>query len=225
MICDSDIEPDQLVPDWLQTKTKLLRLEHIQKQSGHDPQDLEVEKLGARLFKIENDVLFDKHVAEQEWRSRRPILERELAQARREREAEDREKEKKTASQTSTPPGTAADDIANEAERMAAKVLAEAAVSDDDDNYGAMTDLFANLPVLDVDPVSGKSSTVVNTPNGRTIAIRDFGKWNGVSPMRILEEACRARYFILGIFPPAQSTSNGIHDSCLGIRLSVYHTC
>jgi ATP-dependent RNA helicase DHX29 len=62
--------------------------------------------------------------------------------------------------------------------------------SDDD---AALADLFASLPVNEVDPLTGKSSTVINGSNGIKVTIQDFGKWTGVNPTRVLEEACRAR--------------------------------
>jgi ATP-dependent RNA helicase DHX29 len=62
--------------------------------------------------------------------------------------------------------------------------------SDDD---AALADLFASLPVNEVDPVTGKSCTVVNGKDGVKIVISDFGKWPGISPTRVLEEACKAR--------------------------------
>jgi ATP-dependent RNA helicase DHX29 len=64
---------------------------------------------------------------------------------------------------------------------------------DSSDDDAALADLFASLPVNEVDPITGKSTTVVNSSNGVKVTIRDFGKWTGVSPTRVLEEACRAR--------------------------------
>lgn len=134
----------------------------------------------AKLDRIERDILFDKFVAEQQWRAKKISLEKEYAAKKAEAKKEEAPRE---------PPASeeGPDDVNAEAERIAAEVLAQ----EDDD--GALADLFSSLPVSEVDPVTGKTSTVVNEANGAKVTIRDFGKWTGVSPMRALEEACRSR--------------------------------
>lgn len=134
----------------------------------------------AKLERVEKDVLFDKYVAENQWRNKRITLEKEFAAAKAE--------QKKKEAPPEPAPSEEVDDVTAEAERMAAEILAE----DDDDE--ALADLFASLPVNEVDPVTGKSNTVMNGADGSKITIRDFGKWTGVSPMRALEEACRSRF-------------------------------
>jgi ATP-dependent RNA helicase DHX29 len=80
-------------------------------------------------------------------------------------------------------------DVNNEAERIAAEILAEVNDDDEDDIGG----LFASLPQNEVDASTGESRTVVNSSDGSQIVIRDFGKTTGISPRRALEEACRSR--------------------------------
>ncbi|KAL2265029.1 hypothetical protein VTJ83DRAFT_7539 [Remersonia thermophila] len=190
---DEDIEPDQLLPLYLETKEKLFAIQRPRrdassrkgdKDNAQAPEDPEEALLLAKLDRIEKDVLFDKGVAEGQWRTRRIALEKEFAAARA---AEKREAaEKKEAIETLAP--AESDDVSAEAERMAAELLAE--VDDDDD---ALAGLFASLPVSEVDPVTGKTTTVVNGSDGSKITVRDVGKVTGVTPMRALEEACRAR--------------------------------
>jgi ATP-dependent RNA helicase DHX29 len=195
---DSDIDPDDLLPVYLESKEKLFLIQSTKsssesrqniKKNGRKPSESvstngEAAKLARKIKRIEDDVLFDKYVADQKWDVRRIQLEREGA-ARRALELVADEKE---LSETDT-----VEDSEDEVSREAAKIgkaMLEDTGSDDD---AALSDLFASLPVTEVDPLTGKSSTVVNGNNGVKVTIRDFGKWSGVNPTRVLEEACRAR--------------------------------
>lgn len=200
---DSDIEPEDLMPVYLETKAKLFHLQSekssrpltqrqrvrgnaSRSQNGLDESDPEVAKLRRKMKQIEGDILFDQYIADKQWENQRVLLEREAAVKRsvasnlpmeRERhpaECEDGESEE--------------DEVSRQAAEMAAELLEE----DSDDN-GAISDLFASLPVAEVDAVTGKSSTIINGADGSKITIRDFGKTTGVSARRVLEEACRSR--------------------------------
>lgn len=195
VVCDSDIEPDDLAPVYLETKAKLFELERgqqdktRQKNGKTDASEDEekLAKLRAKIERIEKDVLFDKFAAEQQWKPQKLALEKQLAAARKQKMQE--EAEKASQKETDEPVVSSDGDINDEAERIAAEILAQG----EDDDDGGLSDLFANLPVTEVD-ATGKSSTVLNGADGVKITIRDFGKWTGVTPMRALEEACRARY-------------------------------
>lgn len=186
---DEDIEPEQLLPFYLETKAKLFAIQRPRQDqargkgtgaAAESPSDPEEALLLAKLERVEKDVLFDKFVAEQQWRARRIALEKEYAAAKA-------EEKKNQAAEEPPPAATDSSDINEEAERIAAEILAE----EDDDQ--ALADLFSSLPVDEVDPLTGKTSTVMNGADGKKVTIRDFGKWTGVSPMRALEEACRSR--------------------------------
>jgi ATP-dependent RNA helicase DHX29 len=190
---DEDIEPDQLLPFYLDAKTRLFAIQRPRQDTAKrkgaqrkaDSEDPEEALLLAKIDRVEKDVLFDKYVAEQQWRTKRIALEKEYAAAKAE--------EKKEAAEA--PPAlTDSDDINAEAERIAAEILEE----EDDDQ--ALADLFSTLPVSEVDPVTGKTNTVVNGADGSKVIVRDFGKWTGVTPMRVLEEACRSR--LVSSLPP-----------------------
>lgn len=189
---DMDIEPEDLVPEWVATKAKLLELSRGQnrgraKQSDDEDTGLILEKLEAKLGKIESDVLFDRFVAEQRWKAEKVAVERQLATARQrtqETSAEEPETSD-TAVDAKTPDE---DDVAAEAERVAAEILAE---NEDDDD--GITGLFASLPQNEVDPETGKTQVVINSSGGERLLIRDFGDWSGIKPRRVLEEACRSR--------------------------------
>ncbi|RYP38167.1 hypothetical protein DL768_010813 [Monosporascus sp. mg162] len=190
--CTEDIEPDDLIPAYLETKAKLFRIQrprqgHSKARSAKQPSgdndsdDLEEAKLLAKIDRIEQDVLFDKHLADQKWRADRINLEKEFAAAKK-RQAEDERAQKDEAESEE-------DDIAKEAERIAAEILQQ----DDAEDDQGLADLFASLPTQEVDTATGKTNTVINGADGVKIYVRDFGEWSGVSPLRTLEEACRSR--------------------------------
>ncbi|KAM0424653.1 hypothetical protein ACHAPT_010179 [Fusarium lateritium] len=194
--CDSDIEPDELVPKYLETKAKLLEFERgynrlDKSQAADSDEELAVAKLEAKIRKIESDVLFDKYEAEQLWKAQRINLEKQLATAKREAQAQaETQPEAASIPEEPIPEITDENEINDEANRIAAEILAEANDEDDDDDIGG---LFASLPQNEVDTDTGENRTVINSADGSKILIRDFGKWTGVSPRRALEEACRSR--------------------------------
>ncbi|PNY29573.1 ATP-dependent RNA helicase DHX29, partial [Tolypocladium capitatum] len=192
--CDIDIEPEDLIPEYVATKAKLLELSRSQAsdrtrrpEDDEDDADMAIAKLEAKLNKIETDILFDKIMAEQKWKVERVVLERRLAATKRESQPAT-SREAKKSEQPADSESSDGGDVAAEAERMAAEILAE-----DSDSDGDLAGLFASLPQHEVDPTTGKTQTVVSSSDGTRFVLRDFGKWTGVSPRRVLEEACRSR--------------------------------
>ncbi|KAI8952625.1 ATP dependent RNA helicase [Xylaria longipes] len=211
--CDEDFEPDDLIPAYIETMGKLFWLQRprqgtkkpngaknrsalaVKTQSSDaEPTDMEEAKLLAKVDRIEQDVLFDKPLAEHLWRNRRIELEKEFAsnarraeQEREQQQEQEQEQEKKTGDLDQACESDDDDEIAKEAKRMASEILQEDSGEDE-----ALADLFANLPVQETD-ATGKTSTVINGADGVKVTIRNFGKWSGVNPMRALEEACRSR--------------------------------
>ncbi|ELQ39414.1 pre-mRNA-splicing factor ATP-dependent RNA helicase PRP43 [Pyricularia oryzae] len=198
--CDEEIEPDELVPQYLDTRTKLYALQRplldapkgkqkkLVVENGQSSSDeLEIAKLQAKIAKIELDVLFEKDVATAQWREKKIILEREYSAAKK---IKDEEAKAQAASQEPEPAvaQSAEDEIAREAEKMAAEILAE-----NDNEEDALAGLFDSLPTNEVDPLTGKSSTVMTGADGVKLTIHDFGKWTGISPSRALDEICRGR--------------------------------
>ncbi len=197
---DSDLDPDDLLPVYLECKTKLFhkqipigrksaskrKQKPISSGSDDGPTDLESAKLLRKIKKIEDDVLFDQYLADQQWQAKRIQLEKEAAASR------NTVKASQDTSDSPEPEASNSDDeVSKEAAKIGAELLAEGGDSSDDDT--TLADLFASLPVNEIDPLTGKSSTVVNGKDGVKVTIRDFGKWAGVNPTRVLEEACRAR--------------------------------
>lgn len=194
--CDSDIEPDDLIPVYLDVKSRLLEAERGSQGSktrrvadpGPAAEEERIAKLHAKLDRIEKDVLFDRLDAEQRWKTKKLTLEKTIAASKKQSAREavaETEAEQAVSADTKEADG----DINDEAQRMASEILAQGEEEDDE----ALAGLFADLPTDEVDEATGKTRTVVNGVDGVKIVIRDFGKWSGVSPVRILEEACRAR--------------------------------
>lgn len=191
---DLDIEPEDLIPEYISARAKHLELSRSVKPKETDDETLlEIAKLEAKINKIQNDVLFDEFSAEQKWKSEKIVVEKQLAVAKKEAEAAAEEAKQKA----EQPPDEddeeddddeEEDDVNNEAKRIAAEILAQQDEDDDD-----IAGLFASLPQNEVDPNTGKTQTVINSADGTKLVLRDFGKWTGVSPKRVLEESCRSR--------------------------------
>ncbi|KAM3449944.1 hypothetical protein MY3296_006472 [Beauveria thailandica] len=183
--CDSDIEPDELIPEYVAAKTRLLELSRSRESHSDDrAMAMAMAKVEAKIQMIENDVLFDKSTAEIQWRARKIVVEQQLAATRKQSEA-DRGHAMPMESLTLDESKTY--HINDEAERIAAKILAQDEATDD------IGGLFDSLPQNEVDPTTGKSQTVITDANGMKLVLKDFGKWTGMGPRRILEEACRSR--------------------------------
>ena len=193
MTFDGDIEPEDLVPEYVSTRAKLLELSRGRTSSeSNGEDDMATARLEAKLKAIETDVLFDKFIAEQKWKSEKIVLERQFAAVKREAEAAT----SVDACQQEHDTGSNDGNINDEAERIAAEILAENNSEDDGDDLGG---LFDSLPQNEIDPNTGKTVTVLNSGDGSRLLLREFGKWSGMSPRRVLEEACRSR-LVLGPF-------------------------
>ncbi|OAR02589.1 hypothetical protein LLEC1_00327 [Akanthomyces lecanii] len=180
--CDSDIEPDDLIPEYVTAKAKLWALSR--NPTADSDNAIVVAKLEGKIQMIENDVLFDRPSADEQWRAKKIGMEQQLAATRKQMEADNEATVQMESSRLDDP---RKDDINEEAERIAAEILAQ---SEELDDLGG---LFDSLPQDEVDPSTGKPQTVINAANGSRLILRDFGKWTGVGPRRILEEACRSR--------------------------------
>lgn len=155
------------------------------KTEHQGPSGNQINKLQRKLQKIEGDILFDQYIADQQWEKQRIQLEKDAAAERSAASGGPPERLRH--------PAEMSDESDDEVSREAIRIGAEVLENDESDDDAAIADLFASLPVTEVDPVSGKSITVINNNDGTKITIRDFGKTSGMSPRRVLEEACRAR--------------------------------
>lgn len=190
---DSDAEPEHLVTNYL---SLLLRLHKISPEltendtrrqrrgrgkhpiigSNTDSSTIRrIERLRAKIHKIKSDLLFDEDKANSRWADIRMDLAQEAAERKRL-------------------------DIRNDGERPKATLplrsnnnLAGSNDEDDDDTDGMLSGFFSGLPDTSTDPATGLSITSTVNQEGNNVEIRDFGKWTGMSPRRVLEEACKAR--------------------------------
>lgn len=180
---DSSIDPDTLVPEFLELRSRLYRLRpdyfdqpkkgkkaNTGKADGYDS-DPQVMKIKRKLSKIENDVLFDRVEAEDRWKEK-------LNEVRKE-QAFIRQKER----QIDAP--SAAPSEKHEVEKQEAEPE-EVPFPVDDENAGLFGDMFSA-------ETSIAEPTLVAEPMSSSIQIRDFGKPTGLSPRRVLEETCKAR--------------------------------
>ena len=190
---DSDAEPEHLVTRYLELQSRLHEIspeltemdarrqrrgkvkhpivtDHLDSTSKR-----RIERLTAKIQNIKSDLLFDEDKANSKWASIRINLAQETAERKKLGISSDGQQNKIMSTVQSK---------AN---------LAESHDGDDDvDNMlGAF---FTNLPDATTDPATGLSIMSTKNQEGTNVEIRDFGKWTGLSPRRVLEEACKARF-------------------------------
>ncbi|KAI9704578.1 MAG: hypothetical protein M1820_005491 [Bogoriella megaspora] len=207
---DSDLDPEQLMSTYLAVKARLYqrrpnlfdktslgKTKKAMRSQDQGPEDKPltpaIKRLQQKLQRIESDVLFDQKQADELWTSKQVNLARENAARRRLRL--DEKTNSASTSRDSSMPRTASAITNNlhsgevspkrEPKDNATEVLKEAELLGDD-ILGGMFDVLPEQGVL---PTSNGSPD----PNTSLVTIRDFGKVTGLSPKRILEEACRAR--------------------------------
>jgi ATP-dependent RNA helicase DHX29 len=137
-----------------------------------------IARLQRRIRKIESDILFDKEGALEMWAAIRLGLVKEAAIRQRtlnENSKEDREENKN------------GDDVPLERPSSGATSV------DEDDGDVGVGDFFSSLPEESQSSTPGTKTMTIAAADGTSIISRDFGKWSGLSPRRVLEEACRAR--------------------------------
>ena len=138
--------------------------------------DPRIIKIQRKIGSIENDVLFDRNEAEYQWKEKLDDLRKEAAFLRQQPNDDEQLPSKDTEGQEPLP----------ETKEEPADIL-----SVDDSNEeqaGLFGDMFQREePALEV-------GIITEELNAATINHRDFGKWTGLSPRRILEETCKSRY-------------------------------
>ena len=137
--------------------------------------DSQVTMLLQRINRIESDILFDKAEAHFRWMDLRHQLTKEALERRKLNLEID--KPRLSPSHSSQPLPRSASTIE---------------FSGEDEPLNSLEDLFRNSgsTQLNAEP----SDNIRPGSTNETIKQRDFGKWAGVNPRQILEEACRARY-------------------------------
>ena len=178
------------------------------KEDRNVPQrDAETKRLLRKIKTLQADILFDKAEAHERWSELRLALLKEIAERKRlqlsVRETEKRYSEETTPNSDSTqtagtsnqegfPPSTdlTHPEMSDTAGRS--RIQDPSNTSDDHDPVLGLGEFFSSLPVQEINTESG-GSIMTTISNGETVTIRDFGKWTGMNPRRIFEEACKAR--------------------------------
>lgn len=149
-------------------------------------------KLLRKISRIERDVLFDQFEAERQWDDLSKSLAQESIQIRN-------CVFEKRRWHTQSDHNNSIDGAENATLQSDTNSVTSDQESQDADEDNLLGGLFQNLPESNTDAKTGITSMTVEEQQGNRLIIRDFGKWTGLSPRRILEETCRARYDIFGI--------------------------
>ena len=193
---DSDLDPEELVTAYIATKLRLHELQPVLSPSGSRKSKAtaakpstnrsgaastspEVVRLQAKLKRIERDILFDRHDADSQWSKQLVEFERQRASRRRMGLTNGHDNEPRGIDDTSPRPQSANTE--------------KSGASSEGDDSDVLGDFFAGLPEGEVDPETGKTNMTSESSDGVKTIVRDFGKWTGLSPRRVLEEACRSR--------------------------------
>lgn len=188
---DSDAEPEHLVTKYLDLQSRLHEISpelteidaRRRRGKGKHPvsngslestSTRRIERLLAKINMIKSDLLFDEDKANIRWAEIRIDLVQEAAERKRlgiGNEGEQREARPTVRSNTNL----------------------AASHDGDDDTDGIFSGFFDSLPDTATDPATGLSIMSIASQEGNNVEVRDFGKWTGMSPRRVLEEACKAR--------------------------------
>ena len=213
-IPDDDLEPHEILDRYLDLKTRLhkkrsdltvanLRAAKALRARGNpaaatgNNMDPSTRRLLNRLKKIESDILFDQEEAEEKWVALRVKLVKEEATRKKLGIGDDSRGVPKIAEGARKPelgpPGP----------------IEDTASANGDDPSIDLGDLFVGLPEYKVDDATGLSGMVTTAADGKHIAVRDFGKWSGIGPRRVFEEACKARW---GSFPVRDEVDTDLRE-------------
>lgn len=191
---DSDLEPEQLVEKYLTLQARLYEINpkavdgstHSRKVGKNrlpasiDNLDSDtkpaVKRLTGKLDKIRADVLFDEDEANRRWTEMQVKLAREHAERTKLGVHGNQGSERQTVVKASS-------DFVEHLETS----------EPTDETEDMLGELFANLPESTTNASTGVSDLSTTDSNGHTVEIRDFGKWTGMSPRRVLEETIRSR--------------------------------
>ena len=184
---DGSLDPDTLVPNFIELQSRLFEIQpdlfcrpkkgkkSARGKTDTPTDDPRANKLQRKIGAIESDVLFDQNQAEVKWQEKLHNLRKDAEFLR----PKSKEHEEPTSGQAdSQQPSTTEKDSGN-------------AISPGEDGNeeegGLLGDMFGNEePVLE-------TGVITEELNAAAITLRDFGKWTGLSPRRVLEETCKAR--------------------------------
>ncbi|TKA83701.1 hypothetical protein B0A55_00280 [Friedmanniomyces simplex] len=198
---ESDCEPDELMSTYLRAKARLFDVNPALVEESQGKKKRTARKAGPtgsgatssgekqllqKLQKIESDVLFDQREADYQWSAKRVDLARETADRNRLQLSQMASKADKAGS-LKDPGEPQPNSISDEAERLGQEILEQSADGEDDDMMSGMFNALPGVEQTATEPSSRSDAAQSN------VAIREFGRWTGMSPKRIIEEACKAR--------------------------------
>ena len=185
----SDMEPEQMLQKYLEYQSRLYKLDpnlvvaqtaksSKKPKSKTQPSDYiakdtskqKAARLQAKIAQIKSDILFDHQEADERWTEMRVQLSKEAILRHR-------------LDITDTEASVQYED---------GKFL-EQSEQKEDESFSMVGDLFNSLPYLSSSPTTGRSTMSSTDADSSRVQIRDFGRWSGVAPRRVLEEACKAR--------------------------------
>ena len=190
---DSDVEPENLVTKYVELQSRLHEISPGMTEIGARRQrrakgkypvtngsldsagKRKIERLIAKISKIKSDLLFDENKANNKWEEIRIDLAQEAAERKRLGIGNGGEQQRVTQA------------VRNNANLLDAN-------EDDDDTDGMVGGFFSSLPDMATDPATGLNIMSITSQEGSNVEVREFGKWTGMSPRRVLEEACKARW-------------------------------
>ena len=194
---DDNVEPQEMLNRYLELQTRLFKrqpeltvIEHprltkakskkTQKEQQAEDADIVSRRLLSRISRLQRDLLFDREEAYEKWGELRIHLLREAAERKRLQLDE---------SPIATPVGSSAASSSTQP--------TPTATSSEDGNEPdgiGLGEFFESLPEVGVDVTTGNSNVTTSDADGEPITIRSFAAWRGLSPRKILEEACKARF-------------------------------
>ena len=220
---DSDVEPEQLISTYIRIKTRLLheRPDLVTSQTSNknarserltsrlnEPLAPGIKKLQSKMQKIESDILFDQQQANEIWKTEYPKLIREDVASRKGNQSEATADKASVESQSqdnfTRPSNPALVEEAMVSTNSTPKMM------DQDDESDLFGEMFTAIPS---NTESGADNNNKEEQASKTVTIRNFGQSSGLSPRRVLEDACRARdaYVKLSFKHVSQTTYSSRH--------------
>ena len=184
---DVSLDPDTLLPKFLELQSRLysLRPEVFDKpkkgkkgasgSGGAGADDPQVASIQRQIASILNDVLFDRAEAEYRWQEKLDDLRKEASFLRR-----------------SAPEAKSTSKEAEPNEQKEEKAVEPGAASPAAEDNEAAEDLLGDMFQGEEEPAL-ELGVITEELNKAAVTSRDFGKWTGLSPRRVLEETCKAR--------------------------------
>jgi ATP-dependent RNA helicase DHX29 len=180
-LSDAD-DPGSLVPRYVSLQSRIYKIQPSlfngskgkkPKQtvsSGNSEAEAAVAGLRRKLARLQKDILFDEHLAEERWQEELANLRLETAETWRQN----------LGSSTSNGP-------AQQAPRVPKQDRPE---SEEENEDGLLGNMFS----LELENAGAEGPAQPPGETNTETKLRDFGRTTGVNPRRVLEDACKARF-------------------------------